>query len=409
MKKVRIALHWQILIAIVLGVVFGIFFHNFASYIDWMGTIFLRALSMIIIPLIFSSLVMGMSSMGRSLDLGRIAGKTVLFYMGTTAIAATVGLFLVNIVKPGVGTDLNLTQTITNLSVTEISFKDQLVRIMPSNIFEDLSKGNLLPVVFFAIFFGFFITRTGEKTRLFMADLFDSTFDVVMNMTMFIIKFTPYGVFAIVANVVAQQAGDTAALMSVLSGLGLYTGVIWGGCLIHGFIILPAIVYLTTRKNGYKLIKQMSAPLLTAFSTCSSGAALPLALRDIHGNTGVSNKVASFVYPLGTTVNMNGTALYEAVSAFFIAQAYGIDLTIAQQIMVVLTSLLAAVGSAGIPMAGLVMMAVVLGAVGLPLEGIGLVIAVQQLCDMVRTTVNVYGNACASVVVAHTEGEKLKL
>lgn len=409
MKKIKLKLHWQILIGIGLGVVFGYFFHSQASYIKWAGDLFLRALSMIIIPLIFSSLVMGMTSMGRSLDLGRIAGKTLLFYIGTTAIAATIGLLLVNIIKPGVGTDLNLSQSVSTLAITEISFVDQLVRILPANVFEDLSKGNLLPVVFFAIFFGFFITRTEEKTRQVLGNAFNSIFEVVMKMTMFIIKFTPYGVFAIVANVVAQQAGDRAALMGVLSSLGLYTGVIWAGCIVHGFFALPGIVLLTTRLNGFKLIKQMSSPLLTAFSTCSSGAALPLALRDIQANTGVSNKVSSFVFPLGTTINMNGTALYECVSAIFIAQAYGIDLSITQQIVIVLASLLAAIGSAGIPMAGMVMMAVVLGAVGLPLEGIGLVIAVQQLCDMARTTVNVYGNACASVVVAHSEGEKLNL
>ena len=409
MKKINLALHWQILIAIILGAIFGVFFYNLAPNINWMGQVFLRALGMIVIPLIFSSLIVGMSSLGRSMDLGRIAGKTFLFYLGTTALAAIVGLILVNIVKPGVGADLNLTTEVAALPVTQISFVDQLVNIIPKNLFEDLAKGNLLPIVFFAIFFGFFITQTGDKTRQILGDFFNSAFDVIMKMTMFIIKFTPFGVFAIVANVVAQQAGDPKALMNILSGLGIYTGVIWGGCFVHGLILLPLIVYIFTRFNGLKLMKQMSAPLLTAFSTSSSAAALPLALRDIQGVTGVSNRIASFVYPLGTTINMNGTALYECVSAIFIAQVYGIDLSITQQMMIVLASLLAAIGAASIPMAGLVMMAVVLGVVGLPLEGIGLVLAVQQPCDMIRTTVNVYGNACASVVVAHSEGEKLNL
>ena len=405
----KIALHWQILIAIGLGAAFGFFFHHQAPYIEWIGKMFLRALGMIVIPLIFSSLVMGMTNMGRSLDLGRIAGKTLLFFVGTTALAATLGIFLVNIIKPGVGADLNLTQSVTNIAVAEVSFVDQLVRTIPSNIFEDLSKGNLLPVVFFAMVFGFFITRTGDKTRQVMGDFFNSTFDVVMQMTMFIIKFAPFGVFSLVANVVARQAGDVGALMNVLGGLGIYTGTIWGGCLIHGLITLPLVVYLFTRLNAYKLIKKMSTPLLTAFSTCSSGAALPFALRDIQAKVGVSNKIASFVHPLGATINMNGTALDECVSALFIAQAYGINLTIAQQIMLVLVAIMAAIGAAGIPMAGLVMLAVVLGAVGLPLEGIGLVIAVQQLCDMARTPINVFGDACTAVVVAHTEGEQLSL
>ena len=409
MKRITLALHWQILIGIGLGILFGILCTQYVPYIEWAGRMFLRALGMIVIPLIFSSLVMGMTTMGHSLDFGRIAGKTILFFVGTTAVAACLGLTLVNIIKPGVGADLNLSQNVSNLAVTEVSFIDQIVKIIPANIFEETAKGNLLPVVFFAIIFGFFITRTGEKTRQVMGDFFHSVFDVVMKMTMFIIKFTPYGVFALVANVVAKQAGTPGGLLKVLSGLGVYSGTIWGGCLIYGLIILPAVVYLFSGRNGYKIIKLMSAPLLTAFSTCSSGAALPLSLRDIQGRVGVSNKIGSFVHPLGATINMNGTALDECVSALFIAQAYGIHLTLAQQIMVVLTAILSAVGAAGIPMAGLVMLAVVLGAVGLPLEGIGLVIAVQQLCDMARTPINVFGDACAAVVVAHSEGEKLNV
>ncbi|MCL2726965.1 MAG: dicarboxylate/amino acid:cation symporter [Bacteroidales bacterium] len=409
MKKISIALHWQILSAIVLGALFGMFFYRHVPYIEWIGRMFLRALGMIVIPLIFSSLVMGMGNMGRSLDLGRIAGKTLLFFLCTTAIAATLGLFLVNIVKPGVGTDLNLSQSVTNLTVTNVSFIDQFVNIIPANLFEEMSKGNLLPVVFFAIVFGFFLTRTGDKTREVMGNFFSSFFDVMMKMTLFIIKFTPYGVFSLVACVIAPYAGDSQALLRVLSGLGVYTCTIWGGCLIHGVILLPGLVYLLSRHNGLKLIKKMSTPLLTAFSTCSSVATLPVALRDIQEKVGVSHKVASFVHPLGTTINMNGTALYECVTALFIAQAYGIDLTIAQQIMVVLTAILAAIGAASIPMAGLVMLAVVLGAVGLPLEGIGLVLAVQQLCDMARTSINAFGDACTSVIIAHSEGEKLNL
>ncbi len=206
-----------------------------------------------------------------------------------------------------------------------------------------------------------------------------------------------------------KSQGDSAQLYSIVSSLGLYTLVVWGGCLIHGGLILPGLVYGFTRLNPYKHIKQMSVPLLTAFSTCSSGAALPLTIRDSQEKTGISNKIASFVLPLGSTINMNGTALYEGVTAIFIAQAYGIDLTIVQEVVIVLTSVLAAVGAAGIPMAGLVMLGVVLMAVGLPMEGIGLVLAVQPICDMIRTATNVYGDTCAAVVVAHSEGEKLNL
>lgn len=407
MKK--IALHWQILIAIALSIPFGIFFYDYAPSIKWLGDIFIRALKMIALPIVFSSLVMGVSSLGGYKDLGRLAGKTFTFYLFTTALAATIGIIAVNIFKPGVGADLNLSESVNDLAVTSLSFKDQVVSIVPDNVFADLSKGNFLPVIFFAILFGFFVTKAAEENKKILSDFFNAAFEVFMKMTLTIVKFTPYGVFAIVSNIVADQQGDPEKLYSIVSSLGLYTLVVWGGCIVHAGLVLPGLVYGFTRLNPYKHIKQMSVPLLTAFSTCSSGATLPLTIRDSQEKTGISNKIASFVLPLGSTVNMNGTALYEGVTAIFIAQAYGIDLSVGQQFVIVLTSVLAAVGSAGIPMAGLVMIAVVLGAVGLPLEGIGLVLAVQQLCDMIRTSVNVYGDTCAAVVVAHSEGEKLNL
>ncbi|MDD2584359.1 MAG: dicarboxylate/amino acid:cation symporter [Bacteroidales bacterium] len=405
----KIALHWQILIGIALAVPFGIFFYELAPSIKWIGDIFIRALKMIAVPIVFTSLVMGVSSLGGYKDLGRLAGKTFSFYVLTTALAATVGIILVNVIKPGVGADLNFTADVSNLEVTSLSFKDQVVSIVPENIFADLTKGNMLPIIFFAIFFGFFITKVSTENSKTLRSFFDAAFEVFMKMTLFIVKFTPIGVFAIVANIIAEQQGDSAQLYAIISSLGLYTLVVWGGCLIHGGLVLPGLVYGFTRLNPYKHIKQMSVPLLTAFSTCSSGAALPLTIRDSQEKTGISNKIASFVLPLGSTVNMNGTALYEGVTAIFIAQAYGIELTIVQEVVIVLTSVLAAVGAAGIPMAGLVMLGVVLMAVGLPLEGIGLVLAVQPICDMIRTSVNVYGDASASVVVAHSEGEKLNL
>jgi len=407
MKK--IALHWQILIAIVLSVPFGIFFYEYAPSIKWIGDIFIRALKMIAIPIVFSSLVMGVSSLGGYKDLGRLAGKTFAFYVFTTALAATIGIVAVNILKPGIGADLNLSESVDDLAVTSLSFTDQIVSIVPDNIFADLSKGNFLPVIFFAILFGFFITKATDKHKVILSDFFDAAFEVFMKMTLTIVKFTPCGVFAIVSNIVADQQGDPEKLYSIVSSLGLYTLVVWGGCIIHAGLVLPGLVYGFTRLNPYKHIKQMSVPLLTAFSTCSSGATLPLTIRDSQEKTGISTKITSFVLPLGSTINMNGTALYEGVTAIFIAQAYGIDLSVGQQFVIVLTSVLASVGAAGIPMAGLVMIAVVLGAVGLPLEGIGLILAVQQLCDMIRTSVNVYGDTCAAVVVAHSEGEKLNL
>ena len=403
------ALHFQILIAIVIAIPFGFFFYELSPTIKWVGDLFIRALKMIVIPIVFTSLIMGVTSLGNSKNLGRIAVKTISFYLFTTLIAAILGVGLVNLIKPGVNANLNLSESISQLNVSKVSLTDQIIGIIPDNLFFDLFKGNLLPIIFFAIFFGFFITKVADEKRKSLTDFFNASYEVFMKMTIFIVKFAPYGVFAIVSNIVANQNGDTEKILEIMQSLGLYTAVVWIASLIQGGVILPGLVFGLSGYNPYKHIKQMSLPLLTAFSTCSSGATLPFSISESISKTGISNKIASFVLPLGSTINMNGTALYEGITAIFIAQAYGIDLTITQQLIVIFTSVLAAIGSAGIPMAGLVMMTVVLSVVGLPLEGIGLILAVQQLCDMARSTINVYGDLCASVIVAKSEGEKLNL
>lgn len=414
-KKNGLALHWQILIGIGLGIVAGILLCKIAPYeqwsvcIKWAGDIFLRGLRMIVIPVVFTSIALGVAGMGNTAALGRIAGKTLLYYLVTTAIAATVGLLLVNIVKPGVGANLNLAEKVTTVGAGEVSFIDQIVNIVPSNLFESLAKGDLLPIIFFAILFGFFMNKVEKRYADTLTDLFKSIYEVIMKITMFIIRLAPFGVFAIVANVVGKQAGNPQALLSMAGSLGVFLLVVWGGLLIQGGVVLPLLVRVIGKQNPWRHIAKMSTALLTAFSTCSSGAALPINIRDSQEKCGISNKIASFVLPLGCTINMNGTALYECVTALFIAQAYGIDLTLAQQIMIVFTALLAAVGTAGIPMAGMVMLTIVLTAVGLPLEGIGLVLAVEQLCDMPRTCINTYGDSCGAVIIAHSEGEQLTI
>lgn len=408
-NKINLALPWQILIAIALGAIFGLFFYDYVVYVKWVGDMFLRALKMIIIPIIFTSLTIGVASIGNSKDLGRIAGKTFIFYVVTTLIAACIGLTLVKVVQPGVGADIGLEEKVDSIAATQTSFIDQIVNIIPSNIFADMAGGNILPLIFFSILFGYFITQVGEKSKNFLTDFFSSAYDVIIKITMFIIRFAPLGVFAIVATMIGKQAGDMAKLGRVLGSLGLFLGIVWTGCLTQTFIILPLIVRFVGKTNPWRHMNRMSTAILTAFSTCSSAAALPISLRDTQEKVGVSNKIASFTLPLGATVNMNGTALYESVAVLFIAQAYGVDLTLAQQIVVVATVLFAAVGTAGIPMAGLVMLSVVLSVAGLPLEGIGLVLAVEQLCDMPRTATNSYGDMCAAVVIAKSEGEKLKI
>lgn len=411
MKKIKIALPMQILIALVLGVIFGIFGHEYVKYISWAGVIFLRFLKMIVVPIVFSSMVVGVAGMGNSGGLGRIAGKTFSFYIITTFIAAFVGMFFVNILEPGVGSTLidqanGAAQTAT---ANKISLGERLITIVPDNIFRSLTEGDLLAIIFFAILFGFFVTKVEEKSRNMIVDVFQAVFDVIMKITLAVIKLAPIGVFAIVSKMIAEQAGDTAKLMEIAQSLGMFVLIVWIGCMIQFFIILPAIVYFVGKENPWKHMKKMSTAILTAFSTCSSGAALPISMRDSQEKCGISNKIASFTLPLGATINMNGTALYECVAVIFIAQVYGVDLSFIEQLIIVVTVLFSAIGAASIPMAGLVMLSVALSVAGLPLEGIGLVLAVEQLCDMPRTATNSYGDMCAAVVIAKSEGEELTI
>lgn len=411
MKKIKIALPMQILIAMVLGVLFGIFGHDYVKYISWAGDIFLRFLKMIVIPIVFSSMVVGVAGMGNNGGLGRIAGKTFAFYVSTTLVAAFIGMIFVNLLEPGVGSSLiSQTQSATEIaSANKVSLGERLITIVPDNIFKSLMEGDLLAIIFFSILFGFFVTKVGEKSRIAIVDLFQAVFDVVMKITLSVIKLAPIGVFAIVSKMIAQQAGDTAKLAEIAQSLGLFILIVWIGCLIQFFIILPSLVYFLGKENPWKHMKKMSTAILTAFSTCSSGAALPISMRDSQEKCGISNKIASFTLPLGATINMNGTALYECVAVIFIAQVYGVDLSIMEQIIIVVTVLFSAIGTASIPMAGLVMLSVALTVAGLPLEGIGLVLAVEQLCDMPRTATNSYGDMCAAVVIAKSEGEKLTI
>ncbi|MBO5763947.1 MAG: dicarboxylate/amino acid:cation symporter [Bacteroidales bacterium] len=409
--KIKIALPLQIIIAMVLGVLYGVFCHDYIQYVSWAGEIFLRFLKMIVIPIVFSSMVVGVASLGNQGGLGRIAGKTFAFYVSTTVIATFIGLILVNILEPGVGSTLvSQTEGATQIASAEkVSLGQQIINIVPSNIFETLSQGNLLSIIFFAILFGYFVTQVGEKARTTIVDLFQSVFDVIMKITLSVIKLAPYGVFAIVAKMIAQQAGDIDKLIEIAQSLGMFLLIVWVGCMIQFFIVLPSTVYFLGKENPWRHMKKMSTAILTAFSTCSSGAALPISLKDSQEKCGISNKIASFTLPLGATVNMNGTALYEGVAVIFIAQVYGIDLGIIEQLIILVTVLFSAIGTASIPMAGLVMLSVAISVAGLPMEGIGLVLAVEQLCDMPRTATNSYGDMCGAVVIAKSEGEKLTI
>ena len=402
----KIKLHWQILIALLIAVLYGLFLTEYVSYVSWMGELFLRGLRMIIVPLILTSIISGVTNIGDAQNLGRLGLKTFTYYITTSFFAILTGLVLVNIIKPGIGVDLGLKSEVPELAATSGDLGEVIMRMVPTNIFDALASADMLAIIFFSILFGYFITRVNEKYKTMFTDFFNGGFEVMMKLTHFIIIFTPLGILGIVAGIVAEQADN---LVSLVGSLGMYMSAVLLGLLFHAFITLPLILKLIARVSPLLHAKAMSAPLLTAFSTRSSSATLPLSLNAVENNSGVSNKVTSFVLPLGATINMDGTALYECVAAMFIAQAYGIELGFLMQMVVVVTALLASIGAAGIPMAGLVMISVILTAVGLPLEGVGLILAVDPLLDMCRTTVNVWSDSCGAVTIAKTEGEVLKV
>ncbi len=401
MKKLE--LHWQILIALILGVVLGVWLPEYVKYISWMGDMFMRALKMVIIPLILTSIISGIVNIGSLEKLGRIGLKTISYYIVTSVFAIVTGLLMVNLFKPGEGADLGFVSEVEGLALAKESFGQTLINIIPTNIVQAMVENQMLSVIFWAILVGLFITNISKKHKKLYIKIFNGGFELMMKITEFVIKFTPFGVFGIVAYQVAQQKN----LMEVGARLGLYMLAVILALIVHSCVTLPLILKLVGKINPFSHIRAMSVPLLTAFSTSSSSATLPLTMEAVEHKAGASNKITSFVLPLGATINMDGTALYECVAAIFIAQAYGIDLSFGEQIIVVITALLASIGAAGIPMAGLVMITVILSAVNLPLEGVGLILAVDRILDMFRTSVNVWSDSCGTVVIAKSEGEHL--
>ncbi|MFQ5650223.1 MAG: dicarboxylate/amino acid:cation symporter [bacterium] len=402
----KLKLHWQIAIALVLGLAFGflsrgLHFESFVTdKVALLGTVFLRGLRMIIVPLIVSSIISGVTSIGSAQNLGRLGLKTFVYYVTTSLLAILTGLFLVNLIEPGVAAEVGLRATPGQLAANAQKLGDTILGIIPTNPLRAMVEGKMLPTIFFSLLFGFFITQAPSPYKQQLTDVFQGIFEVMMKLTHFIIRFTPIGVFALMSKTIAETGFD------VILPLATYMITVTAGLAVHAFVTLPVLLFFVARVNPIAHAQAMSAALLTAFSTSSSSATLPLTMKCIEENAGASNKVSSFVLPLGATINMDGTALYECVAAMFIAQVYGIDLSFGQQAIVVFTALLASIGAAGIPMAGLVMITVILSAVGLPLEGVGLILAVDRILDMMRTAVNVWSDSSGTAIIAKSEGEK---
>lgn len=403
MKVLKLKLHWQILISLALAFCYGYFLTDYVYLVGWIGEMFLKGLKMVIIPLILSSIISGVTSLGSGSKLGRLGLKTFAYYISTSLLAILTGLFLVNIIAPGKGMNLVVTGQ-QDIALHSLSFKEVILNIIPDNIVSSMAEGNMLPIIFFAVISGFFITQLTNEPKKILGDFFNALFELMMKITLFIIRFTPIGVFGLVAKEVAR---NIESLSNLAGNMGVYMLTVTGALCLHALFSLPMISRFIGKVNPVKHAKNMITPLLTAFSTASSSATLPLTIEAVENKSGVSNKISSFTLPLGATINMDGTALYECVAAIFIANAYGIELSLSQQALIVLTALITSIGAAGIPMAGLVMISVILTAVGLPLEGIGIILAVDLPLDMLRTATNVWSDSCGAVIIAKSEGEQL--
>ncbi|MEZ4753905.1 MAG: dicarboxylate/amino acid:cation symporter [Bdellovibrionota bacterium] len=400
------------LLGILVGVACGYLLPSFSNSISIIGEIFLRLLSLLILPVIVVSMISGILGLNSAENLGRLGLKTLVYYTITTALAVITGLTIVNLIDPGKSnlansTSLELSQTVTSpesLSAESLGGLTEVARnIFPKNIISAASEGNILGVIFFSILIGvalISVKHPGVKT---IKDMLGALFEAVIKLVDWVMYLAPIGIFALVANLTAEFIAD-GKLLNLGGSIAAYSFTVITGLAIHGLFSLALIAFLF-KINPLKFFLAMFPALTTAFSTASSAATLPLTIDSLRDNAGVPNKYASFVAPLGATINMDGTAIYEAIAAVFIANMYGIDLTLGQQAVIFLTATFSAIGAAGIPGAGLIMMTLVLHSVGLPAQGIELIVIVDRALDMLRTSINVWGDSIGAAVLAVSEGE----
>lgn len=395
-----------IVVAIVLAFASVLVFEGHMASVFWVGEFFLRALKMIIVPLVMFSMISGITALGDIRNLGRVGGRTIGYFGGTTLIAVVIGTVLVAVLQPGAGLDFAGGVVPERVASKEsIGFADIILGFLSDNVVGSMADMQLLPLIVFSLVLGGVLTTMGERGKP-LADFCESGNEAMLKIVHLVMLLAPVGIFGLVAGrfgtAVAQGGMD--AFWAQLSAVGYYMVVVLLGLGIHGFVVLPLLLWFTTRRNPFRFIRGVAPALLTAFSTASSSATLPVTLETVEEANGVDPRVANFVIPLGATVNMNGTALYEAVAVIFIAQALGIDLSFGQMLLVVITAALSAIGAAGIPEAGLVTMVIVLRAVDLPLTGVELILAVDWLLDRFRTAVNVWGDAVGAAVVSEARG-----
>jgi len=415
MKLPKLQLYTQILIGLVSGAIFGILanrleFSDFVlAYVKPIGSAFIRLITMVVVPLVFASLLLGTTSVNDIRKLGRIGARTVTYYLCTTAIAITIGLLLANTLKPGVGLSEQARTRLLESSSDEAggqidpaaekpTVTEILLNIIPTNPVKALAEGQMLQIIFFALVTGICLTLIPTTRGQPVIDFFEAVNEVVIQMVHVIMRIAPYGVFALISAVVADFG------LGILFILLKYAVVVIVGLLVHTTIVYSSAIKAFSRLRIGAFFEGIRPAQLIAFSTGSSSATLPVTMECTERNLGVPREVCSFALPLGATVNMDGTALYQGVSAVFIAQVYGMNLTVVQQLTIVLTATLASIGTAGTPGAGVITLAIVLKSIGVPLEGIAIILGVERILDMCRSVVNVTGDASCAVVVAATEG-----
>ena len=392
----KIALWKKILIGLVLGVAVGAFLGADAEYIKPLGTLFINAIKMLIVPLVFCSLVVGVTSMQDTKKMGRIGFKTIAIYMFTTAIAISIGLGIGTVMEPGEG--LNMVATADAVVKEAPSLVDTLLAMVPKNPIGALAAGNILQIIVFALGLGIALTLIGEKGKP-VVRVFESFAEAMYKLTEIVMSFAPIGVFALSAWVAGKYGLD------ILLPLAKVIAAVYVGCILHVLFVCGGLVGIQAKLNPVRYFKGIRDAQMVAFTTTSSSGTLPVSMRCAHEKLGVSRSISSFTLPLGATINMDGTALYQGVCALFIAQAFGIDLSGADYITIVLTATLASIGTAGVPGAGLIMLSLVLSTVGLPMEGLAIIAGIDRILDMARTSVNVSGDLMVSLLIGKSENE----
>ncbi|HCE40486.1 sodium:dicarboxylate symporter family protein [Alcanivorax sp. 521-1] len=412
-------LHHQIFLAMVLGGLAGAATSESTRLLglpllpayDLIGELFINALKMVVVPLITTAIISGMINVGEDDNLGRLGAKTVVFYLATSLIAILVGLVVVNLIVPGVidgepAKDLLGLAKETDQALQSIEgrgaadFTEILRQLLPPNLFQAAAETQMLGLIVFSLFFGYFLRTLRGAPGEHLRQTVEGIYQVVLRITMVIIRFAPLGVFGLIAATVTRTGLDA------VEPLALFFITVLLALALHMFVVMPLLIRFLAKRSPWRHLQAMTPALLTAFSSASSAATLPLSMECVEKRSGVSNRTASFVLPLGATVNMDGTALYECVAAIFIAQAYGLDLSLTTQFVIVLTALLTSIGVASIPAASLVAITVILGVIGLPAEAIGLILVTDRLLDMCRTAVNVWGDSVGAVLLARSEGEE---